>query len=105
MSHAYARDFGPASKVGSSPMAGLSPSLRSSAAGDDESVRDVKAWQGWQGSAFVRVRSTVRSMIRFRSTMRSERTWANGRERSLHIDKLGVTGSSPVAPMSSKPRC
>jgi hypothetical protein len=31
--------------------------------------------------------------------MRLERTWANWREQPLHIDKLGVTGSSPVPPI------
>jgi Glycosyl hydrolase family 1 len=35
------------------------------------------AWQEWQGSAFVRVRSTVRSRREFRSTMLLERTRAN----------------------------
>jgi hypothetical protein len=31
--------------------------------------------------------------------MRVERTRANGRERLLRVDKLGVTGSSPVPPI------
>jgi hypothetical protein len=33
-------------------------------------------------------------------TIASERTHAIGRERSRQIDKLGVTGSSPVPPIS-----
>jgi hypothetical protein len=47
----------------------------------------------------VRSRSfDVRSSMEFRSTMRVERTRANRRERPPRIDKLGVTGSSPVRP-------
>jgi hypothetical protein len=34
----------------------------------------VTAWQGWQGSAFVRVRSGVRSLDGLRSTVLFERT-------------------------------
>jgi len=37
----------------------------------------VTAWQEWQGSAFARVRSSVRSRQGFRPTMPSERTHAN----------------------------
>src|SRR5262249_12807594 len=49
----------------------------------------------------VRSRSLdVRSSVCFRSTMRPDRTAANGRERPLRIDKLGVTGSSPVPPIT-----
>jgi hypothetical protein len=48
----------------------------------------------------VRSRSfDVRSSMEFRSTMRVERTRANRRERPPRIDKLGVTGSSPVPPI------
>jgi hypothetical protein len=35
------------------------------------------AWQQWQRSTFARVRSSVHSPNRFRSTMRSERTLVN----------------------------
>ena len=35
--------------------------------------------------------------------MRFERTRANERERSHRLDKLGVTGSSPVPPTSRNP--
>jgi len=52
-----------------------------------------------QDSAFVRVRSRVRSGWGFRSTKRSRRTGANWSERLHQIDKLGVTGSSPVPPI------
>ena len=61
----------------------------------------LRAWQQWQRSTFVRVRSSVRSPDGFRSTMRPERTPANWRERSPRIDKLGVTGSSPVPPIET----
>jgi hypothetical protein len=36
-----------------------------------------RVWQGWHGSAFVRVRSSVRSGSGFRPTMVLERTHAN----------------------------
>jgi hypothetical protein len=61
------------------------------------------AWQQWQRSAFVRVRSTVRPPRRIPATMPVERTRANGREPSPRFDKLGVTGSSPVPPITRKP--
>jgi hypothetical protein len=61
------------------------------------------AWQRWQRSAFVRVRWSVRSPSRFRSIMRRQRTAANSREPPPRIDKLGVTGSSPVPPTTETP--
>jgi hypothetical protein len=36
--------------------------------------------------------------------MTVERTGANGYERPPRLDKLGVTGSSPVPPISEDPR-
>jgi hypothetical protein len=38
-----------------------------------------------------------------RSTVLSERTPANGRERLHQIDKLGVTSSSPAPPIGEGP--
>jgi hypothetical protein len=37
--------------------------------------------------------------MEFSGTMRGTRTGAHGCERPPRIDKLGVTGSSPVPPM------
>jgi hypothetical protein len=53
----------------------------------------------------VRSGSLNRSVAdRFRSTIRFERTHSHWRERPPRVDKLGVTGSSPVPPTSQKPR-
>jgi hypothetical protein len=60
--------------------------------------RSAAAWQQWQRSTFARVRSRVHRQDGFCSTMRPDRTSANRREPPLRIDKLGVTGSSPVPP-------
>jgi hypothetical protein len=43
----------------------------------DQAEGAVTAWQEWQGFAFVRVRSSVRSSGGFRSNMPFERTPAN----------------------------
>ena len=57
------------------------------------------AWQQWQRSAFVRVREPFAHKGENGLAVRFQRTRANGRERSPGLDKVGVTGSSPVPPI------
>jgi hypothetical protein len=57
------------------------------------------AWLQWLRSLFVRVSRAPNTAGGFRITKRVRRTGAHGRERPPRIDKLGVTGSSPVPPM------
>jgi hypothetical protein len=53
-------------------------------------------WQGWQGSAFARVRSRSLARRETSANSRFERTGAHGRERSLAFAMQKVVGSSPI---------
>ena len=62
-------------------------------------------WPERAASVSVRPRSSRRRRRRAEAAIcRAKENGPNGRERSPRLDKLGVTGSSPVPPTSEKPR-
>jgi hypothetical protein len=66
-------------------------------------VRHLNPWQGWQGSAFALVRLRSPNRAETRANGRSERTDANGRERSLAFAMQKVEGSSPFIRFEKAP--
>jgi len=59
-------------------------------------------WEQWEHLAFARVRMGSVRPSATPGTRRVERTGANLSEHPPRLDKLGVTGSSPVPPTSEK---